>query len=261
MLTGRNLRMLACGLSQLAGLSAPAVPRSPGVWGVSKSNPRCAGGQWGMAAPKIASRKHSARHYAQYTQTPGKKHALGLELNCAFAFAFCCYTSLCTTRCRAAALPPPRNGTIPFDVALLAKGSNNTPTHTNTHTHTRYILQELPRTMSLLCPWRSCIFVAPRSHTPGRCAPPRSQTEAALVPCCFLRFRGVIRQVFDPRNGPQPTASRQSHPHRQGREEEVPVGVHSSAFPSLPSLQGAWWYHRTPTDRPQPWNQPTGSVR
>jgi hypothetical protein len=34
------------------------------------------------------------------------------------------------------------------------------------------------------------------SHTPGRCAPPGAKPVPALVPCCFLWFRGAIRRVF-----------------------------------------------------------------
>jgi hypothetical protein len=106
------------------------------------------------------------------------------------------------------------------------------------------------------------VHVAPRSHTPGRCAPPGAKLVPALVPCYFLLIRGVIRSVFGTRTGPPTNCISSVPPPQAGAgEEAVPVGVHSSAFPSPPSVQGAWWYHRTPTDRPHPWDQPTGSVR
>ena len=46
------------------------------------------------------------------------------------------------------------------------------------------------------------VYVAPRSHTPGRCAPPGAKLEPALVPCYFLLFRGVIRSAFGTRTDP-----------------------------------------------------------
>ena len=52
------------------------------------------------------------------------------------------------------------------------------------------------------CSGMAFVYVAPRSHTPGRCAPPGAKLVPALVPCYFLLFRGAIRSVFGTRTGP-----------------------------------------------------------
>jgi hypothetical protein len=58
----------------------------------------------------------------------------------------------------------------------------------------------------------------------------------------------------------QPTASRQSHPHRQGREEAVPVGVHCGVSLSFPSPWEVGQHHRIPQERPSHPLRPTSLV-
>ena len=60
------------------------------------------------------------------------------------------------------------------------------------------------------------VYVAPRSHTPGRCAPPGAKLVPALVPCYFLLFRGVIRSVFGTRTGPPTNCISSAPPPQAG---------------------------------------------
>jgi hypothetical protein len=105
------------------------------------------------------------------------------------------------------------------------------------------------------------VYVAPRSHTPGRCAPPGAKLVPALVPCYFLLFRGVIRLVFGTRTGP-PTNCISSVPPPQAGAG----GVSSSrsalrgVSPSFPSLWGVGQHHRIPQERPSHPLRPTSLV-
>jgi hypothetical protein len=93
------------------------------------------------------------------------------------------------------------------------------------------------------------VYVAPRSHTPGRCAPPGAKLVPALVPCYFLVLRGVIRSVFGTRTGP-PTNCISSVPppqarggRRQFQSECIAVYLHhSQAHGRLGNIIG---YHRS----------------
>jgi hypothetical protein len=83
--------------------------------------------------------------------------------------------------------------------------------------------------------------------------PPRSQTRARLGTLLLPTAQRGHKVDFWHPNWPsnQLHLVSPTHPHRQGREEAVPVGVHCGVSPSFPSpWEVIGQHHRIPQERP-----------